>query len=100
MALLIGAPLFIFVFPGLFYFSHEIAMPVAMHPGTRFIYAKIAGDVLMIELKTRIDEEARKVGTDQHYKQTYANYFFEHWRKGNSYRKPSLNQDLFRIILN
>ena len=58
-----------------------------MHPGTGFINTKILGNIFMVQLKTRIDEEARKVGTDQRYKQTYGDCLFEHLRKDNVYRK-------------
>jgi hypothetical protein len=56
-----------------------------MKPRAGFVNAKILGYVFMIQLKTRINEEARKAGADQRDKQAYRNYPFEHWRKGNSY---------------
>jgi hypothetical protein len=62
-------------------------MSITMYPGAIFINAKILGDVFMIQLKTGIYEEARKVRTDQRNKQTYGNCFFEHLRKGNGYNK-------------
>jgi len=39
-----------------------------MHPGPVFIDAKIFGDVFMVQLKTCIDEEARKAGANQRNK--------------------------------
>ncbi len=56
-----------------------------MHPGTALVNAEVLGDIFMIQLKTGIYEEARKVGTDQRNKQTYGNCLFEHLRKGNRY---------------
>lgn len=60
-------------------------MAVAMHPWSTFIDTKVLGDIFMIQLKTGIDEETRKVRTDQRYKQTYGNCSFEHLRKFNGY---------------
>lgn len=56
-----------------------------MHPWAALVNAKVLGYIFMVQLKTCIYEETRKVGTDQRNKQTYSNGFFEHLRKGNGY---------------
>lgn len=60
-----------------------------MHPGAAFVNAKVAGYVLAIELKPRINKEARKAGTNQRDKQDDRNQSFEHWCKCNGYNKRS-----------
>lgn len=87
MILLIAALLFLFIFLGLLDLSHEIAMPITMHPRTTLINAKILGNIFLIQLKTGIDEKPRKVRTDQRYQQSYGNRLLEHLRKDNGYNR-------------
>ena len=53
--------LLFFVILRFFNLSHKKTFPVAMHPGFVFINAKIFGYVFLIQLKTCIYEETRKV---------------------------------------
>ncbi|MDB5124996.1 MAG: hypothetical protein JWP94_3125 [Mucilaginibacter sp.] len=58
----LGLAFFVFflVF-SLLYFFHEVAFAIAMHPRFVAIFAKFAGDIVPVQLKTRINKQARKV---------------------------------------
>ena len=57
----ISCGFFSFVFLGLLYFFYEIALTITMQPGLVAVFAKGGGDILLIQLKAREDEEPREM---------------------------------------
>jgi len=56
---------FLALFPvfGLLYFFHEIAFAITVQPGLVAVNAKLAGNIVPVQLKTGVDKKPGKVGT-------------------------------------
>jgi hypothetical protein len=53
------------LFFGLLYFFHEIAFAITMQPWFVAVFAKVRGDVISVELKTRVNKQTGKVGRNR-----------------------------------
>jgi hypothetical protein len=75
--------LLFFIFFCLLYLFHKVALAVAVQPRAAFVDTQCFGYIVVVQLKTSVNKEARTVGTDQRNQQHYSGQAFEHWRKDN-----------------
>jgi hypothetical protein len=45
----------------LFYLFHEVTFAIAMHPGPGPVFAKLGGNVIPVQFKSRVYKKAREV---------------------------------------
>ena len=77
-AKVISGFLLLFIFLGLFHFTHKIALTITMQPWLIAVDTKVFGNVFMVNFKTGIHKKLRAVRTDQRGKQQYGGYPSEH----------------------